>query len=327
MKSNMQCYHDLLQHVMDNGKDQLNTRTRQVCRAIVGYQLQFDMADGFPAITTKKLAFNNMKGELLGFFRGYTNAADFRKLGCTVWDKNANETAAWLENSYRKGEDDLGPIYGKQWTEWSDKRLSTTDVENAYLSGKGYHILMGGNVATIWERKINQLHNALDALIRDPSDRRIIVSGWNVGELDMMALPPCHMDYRFVAFDTPASDKKTLHVVMTIRSWDLFLGAPFNIASTALFLEIMARLAGMTAGTVTIQATNAHIYQNHFTQVEEQLKREHFQAPTLDLSDAIEPVGRSPLGLVAGCFERIDPNDISLTGYEHHPAISGDMAA
>ena len=141
----------------------------------------------------------------------------------------------------------------------------------------------------------------------------------------MMALPPCHMDYRFVAFDgaTPNAPK-VLHVVMTIRSWDLFLGAPFNIASTSLFLALMARLAGMVAGTVTIQATNAHVYEDHYEQVREQLGREHLPQPTLTLSERIKPVLVADVG---GVFARIAPSDIALEGYQSHAAIKAPMAA
>ena len=137
-----------------------------------------------------------------------------------------------------------------------------------------------------------------------------------------MALPPCHMDYRFVAME----DTKALHVVMTIRSWDLFLGAPFNIASTALFLEIMARLAGYTPATVTIQATNAHIYyEDHYDQVNEQLSRDHFPAPKLVLSENIRPI--ADLSEIAGVFTRVEPADISLEGYQSHAAIKAPMTA
>lgn len=319
----MQNYHNLLQATLEQGVDQFNSRTNKLCRVLVGYQLQYDMTDGFPAITTKKLAFNNMKGELLGFFRGYDNAADFRALGCTVWDQNANETQAWLNNPHRKGQDDLGRIYGKQWTDWKDRRIATTAQERDAFHASGYTQKLHDPAQPAWlmERGINQLENALRTIIANPSDRRTIVSGWNPAEFDQMALPPCHMDYRFVAFE----DTKTLHVVMTIRSWDLFLGAPFNIASTSLFLAIMARLAAYTPGTVTIQATNAHLYGDHFDQVKEILTREHFEAPQLVLSDSIKRI-ESP-DEIAGAFTRIAPDAISLVGYQSHSAIKAPMAA
>ncbi|MEQ1594675.1 MAG: thymidylate synthase [Casimicrobium sp.] len=319
----MQNFHELLRATLERGVDQFNVRTNSLCRVLVGYQLQYDLADGFPAITTKKLAFNNMKGELLGFFRGYDNAADFRKLGCTVWDKNANETVAWLANPNRKGTDDLGRIYGKQWTDWKDRRVAGTVLERDALLARGYAQKMHDSDQGLWlvERGINQLENALHTIITNPSDRRVIVSGWNPTEFDQMALPPCHMDYRFVAFETT----KVLHVVMTIRSWDLFLGAPFNIASTSLFLAIMARLAGYTPGTVTIQATNAHIYGDHFEQTREMLEREHFAPPQLVLSENVRPI--SDPADIAGAFARIEPEDVWLSNYSSHAAIAATMAA
>lgn len=271
----------------------------------------------------------NIVGELLGFFRGVTSAADFRALGCHFWDINANETPAWLASPYRQGHDSLGSVYGKQWTAWMDRRIADTPAERDRLLGLGYQVRMcsdtvdeeGKKTEWLMQRTINQLENALKKLLTDPSDRRVIVSGWNVAELDMMALPPCHMDYRFVAFENP----RVLNLVMTIRSWDLFLGAPANIAATSIFLSVMARLAGFEPGVVTIQATNAHIYEDHFDQVRELLAREHLDAPKLILSDNIKRIER--LEDIAGAFERIQPADITLEGYESHAAIKAPMAA
>lgn len=319
----MQNYHQLLQRTLDEGIDQYNTRTGKTCRAIVGHQVQYDLREGFPGLTTRKLPIKNIIGELLGFFRGYDNAADFRALGCTFWDANANETAAWLASPWRRGVDDLGVIYGKQWTSWrSYREVASTDfVLVDHLLASGYKLISDDGVVSIFRKDINQLEEALRKLLTDPSDRRIIVSGWNVGELDMMALPPCHMDYRFVAFENP----RVLNLVMTIRSWDLFLGAPANIAATAIFLEVMARLAGYEKGVVTIQATNAHLYEDHFDQVRELLTREHFESPKLVLSDRVRPIER--LEDIAGAFTRIEPADIYLEGYESHGAIKAPMSA
>mgnify|MGYP000464517917 FL=1 len=203
------------------------------------------------------------------------------------------------------------------------------EAERDRLLALGYQVRMcaddvseeGKKTEWLMQRTINQLENALTKLLTDPSDRRVIVSGWNVAELDMMALPPCHMDYRFVAFENP----RVLNLVMTIRSWDLFLGAPANIAATSIFLAIMARLAGFEPGVVTIQATNAHIYEDDFDQVRELLAREHLDAPKLILSDNIKRIER--LEDVAGAFTRIEPTDITLEGYESHAAIKAPMAA
>ena len=316
----MQNYHDLMQDVLDIGEDQLNQRTGEICRVLVGRQLTYhDVQKYFPAITTKPLAFKGCRGELLGFFRGYTNAADFRALDCQVWNQNANETQAWLANPYRNGHDDLGVIYGKQWTAWKDRRIAGNEVERDRLEKNGYKLRMASLDGTEWlmEREINQLENALRTLLTNPSDRRIIVSGWNVAELDMMALPPCHMDYRFTALQNQEDISKphTLHVTMTIRSWDLYLGGPFNIASTSMFLCIMARLAGMIPGSVTIQATNAHIYHAHIEKVREQMAYDHLPAPSLILSENIRKVS---LDEIPGVFARIKPEDITIPDYAYH---------
>lgn len=325
----MENFHGLMDLVMHQGEDIPHERTGIMCRSLVGAQLKFDLRAGFPGITTKKLAFNGVKGELLGFFRGCTSAAEFRDLGCQVWNQNANETADWLANPWREDRVDyLGPIYGKQWTDWLAYRevsLGKPELVQHTLQGGFEQVATTPDGATgIFRKSINQLEEALRKLLTHPTDRRIIISGWNVGELDMMALPPCHMDYRFVAMPAGAGRAATLHVVMTIRSWDLFLGGPFNVASTSLFLAIMARLAGYEPGTVTIQVTNAHIYENHFDQVREQLSRQHLPAPTLVLSDRIRRVS---LDEVAGAFARIAPDDIALQGYQSHAAIKAPMAA
>lgn len=324
----MQNYHDLLAQIMEEGYDIMNERTGKVCRTMVGAQLKFDLREGFPAITTKKLAFAGVLGELLGFFRGYTSAADFRALGCKVWDQNANETAAWLANPNRRGVDDLGPVYGAQWTDWHAYReIDLADdalIADATQRGCELIAMNPSKTVGVFLNRINQLERALHTLITNPSDRRIIVSGWNVGEIDRMALPPCHMDYRFVSVPTSPGHAPKLHVVMTIRSWDTFLGGPFNIASTAIFLAIMARLSGHEAGTVTIQATNAHIYEDHFDQVTVQLGRDHLQPPRLWLSDHIKAVKADE---VTGAFTRIEPVDVQLSGYESHAAIKAPMAS
>lgn len=316
---NMQSYHDLMAHTLAHGHDQLNKRTGEVCRTVVGEQLVYDMADGFPCVTARKFAFKNCRGELLGFFRGYTSAADFRAIGCNVWDANANQTPAWLANRHRKGVDDNGRIYGAQWTDWRDRRFVDA-VEREFLLQEGFKEIMHDSEKGLYgmERSINQLENALRTLLTNPSDRRIIISGWNIAEFDQMSLPPCHVDYRFVAFE----DTKELHLVMTMRSWDQMLG--FNIPLSAMFLELMARLSGYQARTCTVQVSNAHIYGSHFDGVKEMLSRSQFPAPRLVLSDNIKPV---TLEEIPGVFTRIEPDDIQLEGYQSHDAIKVQMAA
>jgi thymidylate synthase len=318
----MKQYIELLNKVMTEGTDQFNERTGKICRFLVGYQMQFNMADGFPLVTTRKAPFKSIVGELLGFFRGYDNAADFRSLGCKFWDGNANETEAWLKNPNRKGTDDLGRIYGKQWAEWLDTRVVHGIDSYSDHKDRGYEFVAdidSYNPSYVVQRKINQLENALRTIMINPSDRRIIVTGWNPAEMDLQALPACHMDYRFV----PVERANTLHVVMTIRSWDLFLGAPANIAETALFLHLMCALSGYHPGTVTIQATNAHIYEDHFEQIKEQLTREPHQLPTILVSDELRISSEAS---ISGVFTRIQPTDVELLNYTHHDPLFGEMA-
>jgi thymidylate synthase len=204
----MQQYQNLLSDIMDNGVDVLNKCTGAVCRTLVGAQMAFDMKEGFPALTTRKLPFKNIVGELLGFFRGYTSAAQFRALGCKFWDANANETKAWLDNPFRTGTDDLGRIYGKQWTAWeSIKMIKHAEPEvfcekTNHLVLKGYKFvglftnhdvnhLEGKGTYNVLMKNINQLEEAVVKILTDPSDRRIIVSGWNPGDKEQQSLPAC----------------------------------------------------------------------------------------------------------------------------------------
>lgn len=321
MSHPMQQYHDLMRRVITEGVVQHNRRTGIDCYVIPGAQLQFDLRDGFPAITTKQLYFKSVVAELIGFFRGLDNAAEFRSLGTKIWDANANSTPAWLANPARKGEDDLGRIYGVQYTRMSDKRVARTEKEVGRLIDSGYRVVMHDREqgAMLMEREINQLEGALNTILTNPSDRRIIVSAWRPDELDLMALPPCPMDYRYIALE----DRRELHLVMTQRSWDGFLG--WNIPTAALFLEVMARLSGYTPATITCQFANVHIYANHLDQVELMLSREHYPQATLTIDDEVQPI--KDLAGVKGAFARIEPHHFALENYQHHPAIKAPMAA
>jgi thymidylate synthase len=314
----MKNYHNLLQEILDNGIQQSN-RTGIDTLTLPGAMLKFDLRDGFPAITTKKLAFNQVKGELIGFLRGYTNAADFRALGCTVWDQNANEHGVdmqgnhvenkWLSNPARKGHDDLGQIYSAQWRRfghtWSDP--------------EGLHGHAGLTMASV---KVDQIAAALHEVRYNPTSRRILVSAWNPTQMNEAALPPCHVLFQLL----PHVDSRVLHMTMYQRSCDMFLGVPFNIASYALLLELFAAWTGYTAGTLTMFLADAHIYVNHIDQVKEQLAREEYPLPGLYILNPLQgfkDVKTAPLeALVSG----MHPDDIQLTNYQHHPAIKAPMA-
>lgn len=318
--SELQQYHGLLQKVLNEGELIYNKRTNYLCKVLIGEQLTFNIKNSFPALTTRKLPFLNILGELLGFFRGVDNAKDFRDLGCNFWSDNANKTQSWLDNRHRKGADDLGRIYGVQWTSWSDKVVTYDLEEVEQYKSEGYKLILSNGVGYVLERNINQLERAVKTILTNPSDRRILIQGWNTGELDRMALPPCHVSYNFIPFE----HLKVLNVVMSIRSADLFLGTPANIASTALFLEVMSRLTGYTPGKVIIQLANAHIYENHYEQVEKLLTRGHFVSPRLILGNNIRMI--EDLRDIPGCFTRINVEDFKLVDYVHHEPISAVMA-
>jgi thymidylate synthase len=302
----MRQYLDLLQDVLDNGVQQSN-RTGIDTIGVFGRMLKFDLSDGFPAVTTKELNFKAVAAELVGFLRGYDNAAAFRDLGTKIWDANANKNEAWLKSPYRKHKDDLGKIYGVQWRRWGTRN--------------------GGYV--------DQLANAVDKILSQPTDRRIIISAWNVGELHEMALPPCHILYQFIV-DTK---NRRLNMCMYQRSCDLFLGVPFNIASASLLLSLMARWTGYVPGTFTHFLADAHIYVNHIAQVKQQLTRAPRELPELAIGDVMdlqqalqfdsfnqEESPPSQAQRIKAAIDDVEPFDFELVGYEPHPPIKAEMA-
>lgn len=318
----MKQYHDLMAEVLATGQLKPN-RTGVATIGSVGHMVKYDLSERFEAaVTTKKLAFKSVVGELLGFFRGYDNAAQFRALGCKVWDQNANETPSWLANPHRKGHDDLGRIYGVQWTRWRDTRYAHSHAAAADLETAGYALMAHDEARNVWvfERTMNQLEEALRLLVTDPFSRRIVVNGWRPDELDQQALPPCHVSYFWSALPDG-----TLHSTLWMRSNDLFLGHSFNAASVGVFTHIMARLAGLKVGSASVFISDAHVYENHLEQTRTQLARQPLPAPRLMLSERIRKV-QDP-SEISGVFERIEPEDIWLEDYQSHPAIAASMAA
>lgn len=286
----MHQYHEQLAWVLDMGV-QVENRTGTDSIMVPGLMGRYDMADGFPAVTTKKLAFNGAKGELCGFLKGVTNAQDFADLGCGWWFDNANKNPAWLSNPTRLGEDDLGEIYGAQWRRWETRH--------------------GG--------KIDQIDRVIQQLRTDPSNRRILFHAWNVGELDAMALAPCHVLYQFIA----NPKMKELHLCMYQRSCDMFLGVPMNIATSAMMLHLFARAIGYTPRVFTHFMADAHIYVNHIQQVKAQLAREPYLLPTLKLHPTYE-VLHDLTGAQICNF--IQPSHFELVDYQHHDALPAPMA-
>lgn len=286
----MKQYLDLLQKVLDEGHWQGN-RTGIPTKRIDGAMLQFDLAKGFPAVTTKKLAFKAVIAELVGFIRGYTSAEQFRELGCKVWDQNANENTGWLANPARCGHDDLGRVYGAQWRDW---------------------------IGPYTTKHIDQLTNAIHEVVTNPTSRRIIVTAWNPGELDVMALPPCHMMFQLLV----DLENNKLSMCMYQRSCDLFLGIPFNIASYAALLHIIAAATNRNVGTLTMFLADVHIYRNHIDQVQEQLSREPLPLPEFHIERSFFERSFNSVDRVIMC----EPSDFSLTNYVSHLPIKAEMA-
>ena len=256
----MKQYLDALRQVLENGKDRKD-RTGVGTRALFGMQLRFNMEEGFPAMTTKKLAWKSVVSELLWFIEG---SNDERRLAeilygtrdgskSTIWAANA-EAGYWKPKAKFKG--DLGRVYGVQWRKWKNFEGKETD----------------------------QLKNAINLIKNDPTSRRIIVNAWNPGELDSMALPSCHTFFQFFVADGKLS------LQMYQRSCDMFLGVPFNIASYSLLLHMVAQATNLKSGEFVHTLGDAHIYHNHFSQVKEQLSRKPLQLPSLKLNPKIKNI-------------------------------------
>lgn len=324
-KTLMKPYFNLLEELRTKGKVLTNQRTGEVCYYKSSAQLTFDGSAGFLANTRRKIGIEDKDephkfrlrgpvGELFGFFRGYTNADDFEKVGTKVWYANANSTQAWLDNPWRKGENDNGMIY--QFREIVDRCIALNDDERDFYIKQGYSVEMSGTDGRYcMARTIRQLDNLLRTLLTNPTDRRMIVTALHVGTFDKCSLPPCHHTYTF----TWNADN-TLDIECSMRSWDTHLA--FNVQLTHLFLCVVCRLVNMKPGKVALNATNAHLYGSAIEAVDEVLKRDDFDAPTLVLSENIKPV---TLDDYQGAFERIEPDDIWLEGYQSHSAIKTEM--
>lgn len=260
-------YFNLCETVIKNGRWQINDRTGKACLTYIGASMKFDMEDTdcFPLLTTKKMAYKPLIAELLGFVRGLDNAKDFRDLGCRIWDANANESKDWIENPNRKGVDDLGRIYGVQARDWRAVNYKQYD---------SYTITNDKKYETI-----DQLANVIDKIVKRLDDRRLIVSHWNPGELSMMSLPPCHLLYQFSIVGD------VLHLCLYQRSADIPLGVPFNIASYALLLKMIAKITGLKCGTFTHFIANAHIYEDQLDLLYKQLERTPQVSPSVVLPE------------------------------------------
>lgn len=274
----MRQYHDLLKLVLEKGTRK-SDRTGTGTISYFGPQMRFDLAAGFPLVTTKKVFWRGVAEELFWMIRGETNVKSLQEKNVHIWDEWADENG------------ELGPVYGKQWTAWE------TNEE---------HGLPVGNSRFV---EINQLKNVVERIKTKPDDRRLIVSAWNVADIDSMKLPPCHCFFQFYV----ANGKLSCHMYQ--RSADLFLGVPFNIASYALLTHLVAHATELEVGEFVHSFGDAHIYLNHLEQVQEQLKREPRALPALFLRKD------TPRDL----FE-INYSHLALEGYNPHPPISGEVS-
>ena len=263
----MQAYLNLMQHVLEHGTKK-SDRTGTGTTSVFGYQMRFNLQDGFPLVTTKKCHLKSIIHELLWFLQGDTNIKYLKDNGVRIWDEWANENG------------DLGPVYGKQWRSW----------------------------ATADGRVVDQIKAAVDQIKGSPDSRRIIVSAWNVGELDQMALAPCHAFFQFYVADGKLSCQ------LYQRSADIFLGVPFNIASYALLTMMMAQVCELKPGDFVHTFGDAHLYSNHMEQVELQLSRKPRPLPTMKINPAVRDI-----------FD-FKYEDFTLEGYDPHPAIKATVA-
>lgn len=263
----MKQYLDLLREVTEHGTFK-GDRTGTGTKSIFGYQMRFNLEDGFPLLTTKKLHLKSIIHELLWFIKGDTNVKYLQENGVRIWNEWADENG------------DLGPVYGSQWRAWKDYNGGTID----------------------------QLAEAVETIKNDPNSRRIIVSAWNVAAIPEMKLPPCHAFYQFYVADG------RLSLQLYQRSADIFLGVPFNIASYALLLMMVAQVTGLKAGDFVHTLGDAHIYTNHFEQVKEQLSREPRALPKMTLNPEVKSI-----------FD-FKYEDFTLSDYNPHPHIKGIVA-
>lgn len=267
-------YEDFMRHVFEHGVAK-GDRTGTGTRSVFGHQMRFDLSEGFPLVTTKKVHLKSIILELLWFLRGDSNVRWLQERGCSIWDE------------WARPDGELGPVYGVQWRSWP-------------TPGGGH---------------IDQIAQVVEQLKANPDSRRIIVSSWNVAELDKMALMPCHAFFQFyVAPSQVAGEPGKLSCQLYQRSADIFLGVPFNIASYALLTHMLAQQCDLQVGDFIWTGGDCHIYNNHFEQVQTQLARAPFAYPTLNIQ-------RRPASIFDYEYE-----DFEVLGYECHPAIKAPVA-
>ncbi len=341
-------YQDLLQSILDYGVEKQD-RTGTGTKSIFGYTIRHNMQDGFPVLTTKKMAWKTMVTELLWFLRGDTNIKFLVENGCHIWDgdafknycKNADEgtfSRKWLkleesfdgfftneeyslytqeefinkiktDDEFAKKWGELGPVYGKQWRSWENFFYDCPDPD-----GDGFR-----------HSEVDQISNLINDLKTNPDSRRLMVNAWNVGELDQMVLPPCHYGFQVYTRPTTREEKITnpgkyraISLMWNQRSVDTFLGLPFNIASYGLLLTILAKEVNMVPDQLIGNLGDTHLYLNHIEQAKEQIGREPFELPTLNQFPTYEGSRPSIESYVVG--------DFTLKDYQSHPSIKAPLS-
>ena len=342
-------YQTLLETILDFGiekKDRTGTGTK----SIFGYNLRFtDIEHNFPILTTKKMPFKSIVTELLWFLRGDTNIQYLVQNGCNIWNGDAykNYTTKLLEKHSKHYEpmgmkefieriktDDafaneygeLGPIYGKQWREWGGKKTISVNLENVKPSKwervmdmvkNGEDVSEYGVIIETKNNSVDQIANLINELKINPDSRRLMVSAWNVGELDKMVLPPCH--YGFQLYTKEKEGKRYLSLMWNQRSVDTFLGLPFNITSYALLLRIIAKEVDMIADELIANLGDTHLYSNHIEQAKEQIIRDSFQLPTLKISEHVKRAE-------GDCLPMYKLDDFTLENYKSHQTIKAPLS-
>ena len=347
-------YLKLLDDILHNGVEK-SDRTGTGTISVFGRQIRHSMSEGFPLLTTKKMAFKTMVTELLWFLRGDTNIKYLVDNNCHIWDGDYNKSG--------RTDGELGPIYGKQWRSWGKKNVVNYDLKDVKGSDQpkvvqaiknGEDVTKYGVKVEYQNNSIDQIANLINDLKTNPDSRRLMVNAWNVGELDQMVLPPCHYGFQVYTRELSAEErhpelyhklaaknyetvdidkeihlicdenkvpKRAISLMWNQRSVDTFLGLPFNIASYGLLLEIIAKEVNMVPDELIGNLGDVHLYKNHIEQAKEQLTREPMKLPIVKLSS-----GHNLRAALKGNFEEMDVNDVMLIGYDSHPTIKAPLS-
>ena len=343
-------YRELLEHILHFGVDKKD-RTGTGTKSIFGWQIRHNMKEGFPLLTTKKMAWKTMVTELLWFLRGDTNIKFLLDNDCHIWDGDAYKNYTnkflgyedvpdkdWFIDEIKTNPDfcekfgSLGPIYGKQWRDWSGKdevHLTDERDENGYLKFEKIHV-----------KGIDQIQNLINQIKTNPDSRRLMVNAWNVSEMNEMILPPCHYGFQIYTRELSLNERvkeyerrgyiknidpldyvptRAISLMWNQRSVDTFLGLPFNIASYGLLLEIIAKEVNMVPDELIGNLGDVHLYSNHIEQAKEQITRTPFELPKLKIEDEI-------IWKEGDCLPSYSVSDFTIENYQSHSAIKAPLS-